>query len=95
MNEAYTVEELALGRTAIECERAVFDHIQAGDIVICVNGQGICYESVLKSIGSDNTREMLSKADRENPIPTKFLDMIGETIELLAKVAVNELKVPF
>ena len=95
MNEAYTIEELSIGRTADECERAVLDHVMNGDIVICVNGAAICYCEILNSLGTDNVREMMSKADRENPIPAKFLDMIGEAIELLAKVAVNEIKVPF
>ena len=95
MNEVYTVDELALCRDQQDINSEVMTRIMAGDI-ISYGGEFVCLSSVLKDLGDDFTRKLMSNAlDSQNPVQDDIRKVIYSKAVSMGLIAANSLDKPF
>jgi hypothetical protein len=95
MDELYTIDELAIGRTKPELRQEIEDRILAGDIVHA-NDADYCLGLAMKGLGWSFMRKTVSNMlDSQNPAPTVTQEAITDKVKHYAKTLANGLKVPF
>lgn len=95
MNEVYTVDELALGRSQQQLGDEIDTRLLAGDIVIgdtTVSSLDI----ILDELGADFIRKMVSEAlDSQNPVSVKAKEAIEEKVSQAALILSTDAKKSF